>query len=293
MLMDTLDRMLKPFHRLLARPGQKCLTCARTASLSRDQFGICRVCYMSIPWISNPRCKYCGRHMGCPDCTREHAGPWHFVCNRSAAAYNADMREWLAQYKYRGNESYAPLLISMLEQAYRRLQQELQMRQGLVSPHEKGSKPIVDWQAHLVTSVPVSLTRLKERGFNQAEVLARGLAAAIKLPYAELLLRDRHTDKQSFKSRMDRLKDMEGIFRCLPEAAERIEVQAKHVYSDTRSQLSGIATVTPSLFPLRILLIDDIYTTGSTINACSKELTVIGESQGIPIEVYSLTWARS
>ncbi|WP_379244878.1 ComF family protein [Paenibacillus sp. GCM10028914] len=292
MLMDTLDRILKPFHRLLASSGQKCLTCGRITSLSREYLGICRTCYMSIPWITRPRCIYCGRQIGCPDCTREQAGPWHFVCNRSAATYNADMREWLAQYKYRGNEAYAPLLISMLERAYRQLQQEIAKKQQ-ISFHKTGQAAEVQWQAHMITSVPVSLERLKERGFNQAEVLARGLAAAVKLPYAELLQRDRHTHKQSFKSRMDRLKDMEGVFRSLPEAAEVIELLATSIYSRTKALKSINSAMADAPFSLRILLIDDIYTTGSTINACSQELKIAGETQGIPVEIFSLTWARS
>lgn len=291
MLMDTLDRILKPFHQMLATSGRKCLTCGKTTSLSREQLGICRTCYLSIPWITNPKCMYCGRHIGCPDCTRESAGPWHFVCNRSAAAYNADMRQWLAQYKYRGNEAYAPLLIAMMERAYREMQREAQKRQQFISSQKFSKKSVVHWQVHLVTSVPVSETRLKERGFNQAEILARGLAAACKLPYVELLQRGRHTDKQSFKSRMARLKDMEGIFRRLPEAGQILDFQADHTYSKSTQRAFPIPTGEEP--PIRILLIDDIYTTGSTINACSKELKLVGEAQGILVEVYSLTWARS
>ncbi|MGE7056818.1 hypothetical protein ACQKI4_30135 [Paenibacillus glucanolyticus] len=41
-----------------------------------------------------------------------------FVLNRSAVTYDAQMREWLAQYKYRGDERYAPLLVEMMLRAY-------------------------------------------------------------------------------------------------------------------------------------------------------------------------------
>lgn len=45
--------------------------------------------------------------------------------------------------------------------------------------------------------------------------------------------------------------------------------------------------------PFRILLVDDIYTTGSTINACAEVLRSYEANLGMPIEIYSLTWARS
>ncbi|KKO55043.1 hypothetical protein XI25_03185 [Paenibacillus sp. DMB20] len=284
-----LDRLLKPFHTLLAPAGGACLACGRTAELHREHFGVCRSCYRSISWIMKPRCLYCGRHFGCPDCTRSDAGPWHFVRNRSAVAYNGDMREWLAQYKYRGNEKFEFLLSRMLTQAYRQMQQEFddQLRQGIRSQTLAGSGTPMNpyWQAHLVTSVPISESRLRERGFNQAEKLARGLASACRLPYAELLVRARHTDKQSFKGRMDRLKNMEGIFDLSPGSGGHISrFYKEHIRSETLFNPHA---------PLRILLVDDIYTTGSTVNACSGIIKAAGEAAGTPVEIYSLTWARS
>ncbi|MEK4981485.1 ComF family protein [Bacillus sp. FSL K6-6540] len=147
----------------------------------------------------------------------------------------------------------------------------------------------VPWSIHAVTSVPVSQERLRERGFNQAEVLAMGLAASIKTPYVPLLERNRHTDKQSFKSRMDRLKDMEGVFGALQHAPEVLRSISKR----GAANIGSPEEILPIMGPLRILLVDDIYTTGSTINACAQVLRGYESFLEMPIEIYSLTWARS
>lgn len=109
-----------------------------------------------------------------------------------------------------------------------------------------------------ITYVPLHETRLEERGFNQAEQLAAQLSQRIKIPLMPLLIRTRFTDKQSKKHRQERLQTLNDAFQ-----------------------------VSPFSIPLkRVLLIDDVYTTGSTVNECARALTREG------IEVYSLTVAR-
>ncbi|KOR76282.1 hypothetical protein AM231_27060 [Paenibacillus solani] len=110
--------LLERLYLLLAPIREDCLTCSmRTSSLDR-RYGICHKCSAAIPWIVSPRCLICGRGIGCPDCSRTSNGKRYFIANRSAVFYNGDMREWLAQYKYRGQERYAPLLVRMLDRAF-------------------------------------------------------------------------------------------------------------------------------------------------------------------------------
>lgn len=286
MISSVFSHLLGHMHRLLKPIDETCLTCGKTGSFTRELPGICRTCYRNIPWIMKPKCWRCGRGIGCPDCIRSGMNERSFILNRSAVTYDTQMREWLAQYKYRGNERYAPLLIEMMLRSYTLLHREANIHLDNKGSRNSGNIP---WSIHAVTSVPVSEERLQERGFNQAEVLARGLALRIKAPCVRLLERRRHTDKQSFKSRMDRLKDMEGVFGALQDAPDVLWSISRQAVEHTRSQV-GTSRIKG---PFRILLVDDIYTTGSTINACAQVLRRYESIVEMPIEIYSLTWARS
>ncbi|AZK48895.1 ComF family protein [Paenibacillus lentus] len=266
--------VLKPIHQLLAKGGSNCLACGKTISICVPGYSeLCLPCYSSIPWITEPRCHICGRHVGCPDCSRKGGVPRSFVMNRSSVAYNSTMRQWLAQYKYRGHEGYSLVLARMMGRAMEQMKQELKP-QGI--------------KLDGVVFVPLSEERWRERGFNQAEELAKGAAlagrrAGGRLPLLNLLMRSRHTDKQSFKSRSERLINMQGVFQTLPDATEQL---GRVILGTRRTGLDHEAVI-------RLLLVDDVYTTGSTINACAAVLQNICGQLGFSGEIYSLTWARS
>ncbi|RUT42979.1 ComF family protein [Paenibacillus anaericanus] len=286
--------LLSSIHNLLSPQGVSCLVCGKMISaIVRGYPELCHVCYASIPWIMKPRCYTCGRPVGCPDCSRQSAGSRNFILNRSAVAYNTTMREWLGQYKFRGHEAYGPVLSRMMGSAMTRMLQELAAEQGGASVHFDA-----------VTFVPISEERLMERGFNQAELLARGAASVSGIPLLALLERTRHTEKQSFKNRRERLHDIQGLFQLLPDVADKLEFvlqQPSHKPS-LRSRFTSQYNVTmakssifskPSDVPITLLLIDDVYTTGSTIDACSEVLLEGCSQLGRKGEIYCFTWARS
>lgn len=269
-------------HRLLAPSEEACLLCGRdirrhaapflpvrNAGPRRALRSLCAVCLARIPWILTIACPVCGRPERCGDCLRR----WerHFVCCRGAVRYDSAMKEWLALYKYRGLEKLEPVFAAMLSSAV-----EL-----LLNPLQGG----VD----VVTSVPLAEGRLEDRGFNQAERLAMRVAQWYGLPYRPLLRRTQHTEKQSFKSRRERLDNMKGTFALLEDGVERAVSFGPQPDGNPRLVPHYRRTPSAAAGPLRVLLVDDIYTTGSTMNECAAVLR-----RGYPgCEVYGVLWARS
>lgn len=210
---------------------------------------LCPSCLEKIPWIQCIVCEVCGRYEACADCKRNRKV--YFMRNRSAVIYDQCMKEWLSRYKYRGDERILAIFVEMLDHAFR----------FYTFPSEKAP-------FDCVTYVPLSEERLLERGFNQARQLAIGIGRRHSLPVLSLLTRHRHTEKQSFKSRAERLRNLRDALTIDLTGARQLE------QLDLRN-------------PKRVLVVDDVYTTGSTINQCAKVLV-----EHLDVQVCSLTWAR-
>ncbi|BAU26551.1 ComF family protein [Aneurinibacillus soli] len=112
----------------------------------------------------------------------------------------------------------------------------------------------------VIAYMPLHEDRLMERTFNQAEELARLLGERVRIPVCGLLVRTRATEKQSMKGRGDRLAALQHIFA--PAAVARSF--------------------------RRVLLVDDVYTTGSSMQAAAQVI----RQQWSQAEVYGITWAR-
>jgi len=117
-------------------------------------------------------------------------------------------------------------------------------------------------EADLVTPVPLHPRKIRERGFNQSEFLSGAVAAAASLPHRPGLLRKTTpTRSQTGLGRRDRRRNLRGTF-SLPAGAA---VAGK-----------------------RVLLVDDIYTTGCTVEECARVLRRAG-ARGVRV----LTLART
>lgn len=266
-LLSFLSRQLSRINRqaeALLGPSLKiCLFCNGRYKNSPYAMDLCQACFHSIPWITTVACPICGRWEHCPDCVRRQPESTFFIRNRSAVKYDAVMKELLAQYKYRGRERLLPLFTVMFVHAF-----HLQLQAESLNAEDFAC----------ITYVPVSRERLAERGFDQAERFAAQLADKLKLPVIPLLTRTRNTPKQSFKTRRERLDDLQGAFALLPESGD---------VGGRETSAAVTAAVLESQQTPKILLVDDVYTTGSTMNQCSRLLHDHYKAQ-----VYGLTWAR-
>lgn len=116
--------------------------------------------------------------------------------------------------------------------------------------------------ATLVTNVPVHADRAKQRGYDQAELIARVVARDLRLPFIPLLRRARATIAQFDLDRRDRARNVRGAFAV-------------------KANLEGHV---PGAW---VLLVDDVVTTGSTLAACATALHDAGA-----IGVSAVTVAR-
>lgn len=129
----------------------------------------------------------------------------------------------------------------------------------------------------LVTGVPVNARKMRERGFNQAEKIAKFFCAETGLRrIPDLLVRERATEAQRSLSPEERYINLQDAFR-LNERKFPLK-QADRAETDRSGMGADRAEGLP-LEGLRILLIDDIYTTGATANHCARVLKEAGAAE--------------
>ncbi len=112
-----------------------------------------------------------------------------------------------------------------------------------------------------IIPVPISKKRMKERGYNQSLLIAKKISQSLKIPLqTNCLFKTKNIIEQSKLNKEQRKENIQ------------------HVYELKNGEI---------LYNKRILLIDDIYTTGSTVNECSKIL-----QQGMPKKIDVLVLAK-
>ncbi len=183
----------------------------------------CVLCHGFLPNSRQPVCDVCAaKLLGRESCLRQ--GKYFARC-LAPFAYEEPVRGSIHRYKFRGCRFYADFYAGVMAAC---LRQE------------------ADFDAEVVTWVPISKKRKKQRGYDQAELLARALARLLELPAEPCLAKHRDNPAQSgLRDREARKRNVSGAYVPAPGAC-----------------LTG----------KRILLVDDVITTGATLEECSRIL---------------------
>ena len=232
---------IEALHDLLFPP--QCLCCEQRLETSRPPL-VCSACREGLRSISSPLCATCGipfatgvDHL-CGVCIKKN---YFFDYARSAMFYQPPVSNLLLALKFSNTTSTVASLKKLAE--------------------ESGALSLFT-VPDIIIPVPLHVTRLRERGFNQALMLARHCFPQWRrVIRSTVLVRNRATTPQSSLSGQQRRQNLKGCFQL------------------TRSGL---------LAGKRILLVDDVFTTGSTINECSR---ILRREKPKRIEVFTL--ARS
>ncbi|MBE5929943.1 MAG: ComF family protein [Lachnospiraceae bacterium] len=196
----------------------------------------CPECAGKLRFVKSPVCLCCGREIS--DETKEYCGrceeqPMSFVRNFAVWQYDKCMKHSIADFKYNGRKEYAAFYIQHMKQCFGR-----QLRHSGVTA---------------LVPVPISAKRRRYRGFNQAELLADGLAKELGVSSIRLVKRVKNTKPQSGLSPKERKQN-------LTASLEWDEKEAKKLRE----------------LPVAVALVDDIFTTGATMEACTEVLQAHG-----------------
>ncbi|MFQ5860984.1 MAG: ComF family protein [Dehalococcoidia bacterium] len=201
---------------------------------------LCAPCQGSLPRLEPPFCRLCAEPVRQGDLCRRCTGtPLAIEGIRAPFLMEGAIREAVHRLKYQNLRAIAPVL------------GELMATYVEANP----------FPADTLVPVPMHPKRLRQRGYNQSLLLARGVGEHLGLPVAEdALVRKRDTPPQASSSSVEeRLKNVEGGFRCQGGALEG----------------------------KRVVVVDDVCTTGSTLQACAAALKEDGAAS-----VWGLVLAR-
>lgn len=229
-------------------------------------FALYRLLWNAVDWLYPPSCGGCNQlgFRWCQDCQQSV-----HILGENICSLCGDYLETpgLCPKCRRAPPTYCALrswgvFAGSLRVALHRLKYQKDIALGeALSHHLVELLDELNWPVDLITAVPLSKNRLQDRGYNQAGLLAFPMALACRIPYtSDALSRVRETRSQVGLSAEERLHNVKGAF----------EANASRVNNKT------------------VLVVDDVTTTGATLQACAEALLQSGARQ-----VYGLTLARA
>ncbi len=219
------------------KKNQSCLLCEGETNHLRGWI-FCSHCLADLPWLPHT-CLQCGiditqAYQKCGTCLSQ---PPYFDHTVTIFAYARPISQMLIQYKYHGHLYYLPTFSDMLALK-------------IMTHYKKNHRPLPD----LILPVPLSISRLKHRGFNQSLEVSKSLSRALGVPYDEnVLVRTRDTRMQAGLSLKQRRANLKGAFNFK---------SANKIYRLVKNK--------------RIALVDDVLTTGATLDILAKLLKEAG-----------------
>lgn len=202
-----------------------------------EPYLLCATCKQQLNSLSEVNCcKGCGKAFDkstlCEECQQwKERYPHQTIENEALYQYNDFLKEWMKQYKFQGVFHLRMLFADELK------------------------KQIKKYRHYLIVPIPISEERLKERGYNQVSALLD----AAQIAYTPLLKKAIDSDRQSTKSKKQRLNTLQPFY---VEETEKVTGQT-------------------------ILIVDDIYTTGMTLHHAFQCLDGLGAKK-----IKTLTLAR-
>ena len=131
-----------------------------------------------------------------------------------------------------------------------------------------------------IIPIPLAKNRLKERGYNQSEEIAKGIASLTHLPiHTDIIKRNSFTESQTHKNRWQRLTNVSEVFELYPETND----SQRRTHQKTSSPIS--------LTGKHFLIIDDVCTTGATITSCCQ--TIMKATKDLKFSILSIGWAKN
>jgi ComF family protein len=215
-----------------------CAGCDDRLSWRPAPLGLCERCRSRLPGPpSRERCRLCGATT-----MSRGASDWLCVaCARRPPGFDGLIAAW----------SYRPPIDEVVRRLkYGRLEflaEDLALGIAVALAEDR---PGYDY----VSPVPLHWRRRLERGYDQAALVAAGVARRSGLPYRETLVRVRATPPQAARSARERRANVTGAFRCRARVASRVRGAS-------------------------ILLVDDVVTTGATLDAASRALKAAGAAR--------------
>jgi ComF family protein len=164
-----------------------------------------------------------------------------------------------AYFLFAKGSKYRPLLHKLKYKGQREIGVELGLHFGMALSQSKHYQDI-----DYVVPVPLHPKKLRKRGYNQSEAIAEGVAKGMGISVSTThLIRTEFTETQTRKTRAERVKNVSEAFAI----GRSVEIKGKH-----------------------LLLIDDVITTGATLEACAEKLL---EVDGCRVSVAALAYASN